>query len=87
MPDDHESTPMATDTRDDPWDGMVDSTHLVGDLYLITRFKRRYWAITTILLIAVPPLGAFLAAYMAVACIHTSDADLDGQLTADPPTD
>lgn len=60
--------------------GHADVTHLTGELYFVNQYDGKLWSLAGILCLFVPPVGVFMAFYMASSCVMASDDDVETHL-------
>ncbi len=74
---------MGTNNADNPWGDFVEADNYFGDYWFVERYKQRYWAIGGVLLVVLPPVGAFMLAYMAGNSIFHEDTEIPAEIQAD----
>jgi len=57
-----------------------DVTHLTGELYFVNQYDGKLWSLAGILCLFVPPVGVFMAFYMASSCLMSDDDDVETYL-------
>jgi len=70
-------------TPDNPWGEFVNADNYFGDYWFVERYKQRYWALAGVLLVVLPPAGAFMLGYMAVGSIFHEDDEIPAEIQAD----
>lgn len=69
-------TATEADGNADPWNGVVDANHIVGDYYYVEQYSARWWLIAAAMCFIIPPLGMFMLGYMVTSNVYSEGGEI-----------